>query len=600
MRKILLLLAMIFSIALNAQEQVPFVKKAVPAQTAAPKLLPASGDFEMTYCPGAVYYEASTPCNYYMILSSFDAKFDASSGAVTPVEATNGWVVALDFYADPTSPIALPAGTYKPSLDAENITFNPDYSALYYYEGENVDMVDLSGDVEVSYAEDGDLVVKFKGTYRKNTYTFTYKGQPTYKRKSTVNSPYPLIGKDLDLNFTGALGCYMGDLFQSKTGNIALNLYDCEFDRETGAHTGVGHCLQINLFNTLFGDFKEAHVKPGTYKVAKNFQRWTYYPGTVVDYMGTTIVMGSFVQQRFETMDIAVCYIADGTVEVSIDEDSVYTVVVDLRTDDDYTVKGTYKGRINLIDNSVDTPEGAIISTLTQDYELDLNQIPRARLWKDEDIMGYGRFYLDIGSPSGLDQEIVDNGGDIFRLNFITELGAAAPPSGTYSVMEENWDYYIGLFKSMKGYFHNGGDLTGTRWYHFAEGRYLVADGLAPAYAGSFDYKWVEGDTYAVDINVFDDAGYNITGKWSGQVLPQFELPAGIGSLEQAPTYTYLDKETLLLGFVKPADQVNVYDMSGKKVWSKLGATKVSLKDMPKGVYVVKVGTCEPIKMIKR
>jgi hypothetical protein len=110
----------------------------------------------------------------------------------------------------------------------------------------------------------------------------------------------------------------------------------------------------------------------------------------------------------------------------------------------------------------------------------------------------------------------------------------------------------------------------------------------------------VEGDTYAVDINVFDDAGYNITGKWSGQVLPQFELPAGIGSLEQAPTYTYLDKETLLLGFVKPADQVNVYDMSGKKVWSKLGATKVSLKDMPKGVYVVKVGTCEPIKMIKR
>jgi len=602
MKKTLLLFSMILAFALNmqAQTQVPFVKKAVPAQTESPKFLPAAGNFEMQYCPGAVYYDASTPANYYMVFSSFDAKFDASSGTLTPLGEANGWAVVLDMYADPTSPIALPAGTYTSSIDMQPITFNPDYSGLYFYEGENVDMVDLTGDVKVSYDADGQMVVEFAGKYRTNVYNFVYKGTPTYKKKSTINSPYPLIGEDMDLNITGAMGCYFGDLYQSKTGNILLNLYDTDFDEETGAHTGVGNCVQISLFNTLFGNPAEAHVKPGTYNVARNFQRWTYFPGLVVDYMGQTVVMGSFVQRRMEDMNIAVAYISEGTVEVAMDEDSVYTISIDLKTDDDYSVRGTYTGKIKVLDASVDTPEGAIISTLTQDYELDLSQIPRARLWKEEDLNGFSRFYLDIGSPSGLDQEIVDNGGDIFRLSFVTELGAPAPASGTYQIMEENWSTFFKPFASMKGYFHNGGDLTGTRWYHFEEGRYMVADGIAPAYSGWFSYKWVEGDTYEVQVDVYDDAGYSITGAWKGQVLPQFELPSGIENVAQPLTYTYLDSETILLGHVKPTDKVAVYNISGELVWEKMGATKVSLNGMPKGVYVVKVGNAESLKLIKR
>lgn len=46
---------------------------------------------------------------------------------------------------------------------------------------------------------------------------------------------YPQITTDLtDLEFTGGLGFYHGNLMESNTGNLVLDLYTSEFDPETG------------------------------------------------------------------------------------------------------------------------------------------------------------------------------------------------------------------------------------------------------------------------------------------------------------------------------------------------------------------------------
>lgn len=51
---------------------------------------------------------------------------------------------------------------------------------------------------------------------------------------------YPQISTDINTTFHGGIGYYYGNLMDSKTGNMVLNLYDGEYDTETGGMTGKG------------------------------------------------------------------------------------------------------------------------------------------------------------------------------------------------------------------------------------------------------------------------------------------------------------------------------------------------------------------------
>jgi hypothetical protein len=128
----------------------------------------------------------------------------------------------------------------------------------------------------------------------------------------------------------------------------------------------------------------------------------------------------------------------------------------------------------------------------------------------------------------------------------------------------------------------------------------MIADGLAPAYGGTVSLVHQGDNVYKIDIAVVDDAGFNITGEWTGPVVAMFEVPVGIENALADAEYTYLDKETILLGNVAADEYVNIYATNGALVKSQVGNGTISLSHLPKGVYLVKAANKNTFKVAKR
>lgn len=599
MKKIALLLSLVLTCVFSMSAQQKFTKALKPKITIDPGVIGGS-TIALPHLAGAFYAEDGGIGNYYFIATSVESEFNSETGAIELYEA--GWSIAFDLYAAPSSPIKIPLGEYVVSDSGEEFTCHPEYCyAMYINANGDMESYQFNSNVIVSKNEKGQT--EFKATIDQGgkTTTFIFTGDPAFEETNSSQGVLPRFRENLDLNFTGSLGYYDGNLFQSNTGSLRLNLYDCEFDGETGSHTGVGHCLQLSLFNILFGDPKNAKVRAGVYKMARNFAKETWFPGMEIDYMGMTTIMGTFCQRHDANGNFSYCFIADGTVVIEELGDGIYKITVDLTTDEGYYIRGTYEGAITRIIDQSDDQKGAVISTLEEDLELDLNGIDTARVWKTDDINGCSRFYLDIGSPSGRDEFVAKNGGDIFRIDMLTELGSGYFPCGVYTVMEENYKQYYKPFALRRGFFEDGGDLRGTRWFHFTEdGRYMIADGLAPAYGGTVTLSIQPDGNYKIDIAVIDDAGFNITGQWTGPVVAMFDVPVGIDKALAEAEYTYLDSETILLGNVAANEAVNVYATNGALVKSQMGNGTISLSNLPKGVYLIKATNKQTFKVAKR
>lgn len=600
MKKIALLLSLVLACTFSMSAQQKFTKALKPKVTIDPGLVGGS-TIALPHLAGAFYAVNEGVGNYYFIATSVESTFDSSTGNIELHEP--GWSVAFDLYANPTSsPIQIPNGVYSLNGTGAEFTCHNEYCyAMYLNANGDVEVYEFNGDVTVGQNEKG--VTEIKGTIDQGgkTTTFVFTGQPAFEETNSNQGALPRFRENLDLKFTGSLGYYDGNLFQANTGSLRLNLYDCEFNTETGAHSGVGHCLQLSLFNILFGDPKNAKVRAGVYKMARSFAKETWFPGMEIDYMGMTTIMGTFCQRHAADGSYSYCYAADGTVTIEELENGEYKIYVDLVTDEGYYIKGTYEGAITRIIDQSDDERGAVISTLEEDLELDLNGIDTARVWKTDDINDCSRYYLDIGSPSGRDEFVAKHGGDIFRIDMLTELGKEYFPAGVYTVMEEDYAQYYKPFALRRGFFEDGGDLRGTRWFHFLEdGSYMIADGLAPAYGGTVSLAAKGDGIYQIDIAVVDDAGFNITGSWTGPVVAMFDVPVGIDKAITEAEYTYLDSETILLGNVAANETVNVYSTNGALVMSQVGKGTISLANLPKGVYLVKATNKNTFKVAKR
>ena len=597
MKKVLLILSLMLTIITPMTEQHAWTKMMRPLQLPTIKA-DAAAKVDFGYCPGAFYAANEGVGNYYMILTSVPSTYDSSDGSITM--QSEGWSLVLDLYAAPTSPISLPTGTYVASEDCSVGTFYPEYSfAVYQDEQGNGMLYSIHSDVKVTSIENGILKVETEVMVNNTPTQMVFVGNIPFTDTNDNGNLLPEFYENLDLQFNGSFAWYYGNLYQANTGNLLVNLYEGDYDKETGGHTGVGYCLQLCLFDILFSNPKNAKVMPGTYTVARNFARDTFYPGMPVDYLGVTVIMGSFCQKHAADGSYTYAFVSDGQVVIEDAGDGQFKFTVDLLTEDGYTIKGTYTGTVPVTDMS-DDQRGAVISTLEQDYELTLDGIPVARVWKMDEVNGCGRFYLDIGSPSGLDEHVVKNGGDIFRIDMLTEPGAAMFESGVYTVMEDKYATSYAPNKLLRGFFEDGGDLRGTRWFHFEEGRYMVADGLAPAYDGTVSLYRQENGHYKIDIDVYDDGGFNISGQWTGPIECMFDVPSGIDSPTQEAAFTYVDAETIILGQVGASDVVKIYAPNGVLVKTLTGTGTICLSDLPKGIYMVKATQKKTFKVIKR
>lgn len=561
----------------------------------------------LTSVVAAYYTKASTGVvldNYYLVLSDkSDATYDDAQGSI---DATDAKVVTLDLYGPATGSTVLPEGEYVAdgSVDDAEQVYDPDYSFADYYNANGKSLSDpplISGNIDVKKNSDGTYTLTFadaEGT------SYTYTGNLSFYDRNGSNTVYPQITTDVNTTFTGGLAFYHGNLMESNTGNIYINLYDCDFDDSTGAMNEKGFDLSICAFNRLFGDPAQAKIVPGTYTVARNFQVNTYFPGMEIDYSGVTVLMGTYIKQRKAMSgadsDYAFGYITDGTITITDgDESGTYNFEVDCTTDRGHKIKGTAKNiSINIIDMSDDDTKSAV-SNLDHDVTLDLSYIKTARAYYTGRQNGVNVFVVDIGSPSGKD----GNEGDLFKMEFQASTSASELPAGTYELMEENhlWTNLYAPYKLTQGYFDNYGELIGTRYWHFAKDRYQVVDTFASVITGRVGVEVLENKDYKFTIDCADGRGFLIQGEWTGPLELNYDTATAIASVSDVKKVgVYVSGSTVSVSGADADDKISIYAADGQLVAEGKGNAPISTGTLGGGLYIVKVADKATTKFVKK
>lgn len=605
MKKILLvltaLLAVVASFAPTQAQPVVKVKGVAPAATGASGLTAGSHASRMSVqLPYNIsnFYQAGDTDNFYMMFSdSRETTYDGASGTV---DAHDCFVLYLDLYAEHADAINLPTGEYTPDANGGPAgTYGAEYSYLARYDADGKPTYfALEGNVTIKKYSDGDYEVDV----RADGQTYSYVGRIAFSSSGNA-FVYDQINADIvvDETYKTGLGNYEGNLFQSKTGNMYINLYNVGIDTETGAMNGPGFDIAISAFHRLFSDPKKAVVVPGVYTMARNFKRETYYPGMELTYMDMTIPFGSYVKQLRPDGKSYYSYITDGTITITQAEDGTYGFEFDCVTADGHTLTGSTSGVTFTINDLSDDKPVAIISTLEDDHELDLDYVKTAYVQQFPDANGCSVFGIAIGLPSGA----TGTEGDLFRMEFLSNAGSTQLPTGTYELMEENHLYtnLYAPYKLVQGYFNDSGVLIGTRYMHYEEGRYCVMDHLAPIVSGTISVEDLGEGRVKFTIDTYDDADNNIYGTWEGSISPNNILVDGIGDVmadgRDALVVSKLSDNVWLLEGVADSESVAVYSVGGALVARSTGAI-LRTESLQAGVYVVKAAHYQPVKILKK
>lgn len=564
---------------------------------------PVAAQTAMTHVVASYYTEASDATggseNYYLVVADkSNAVYNVTEGTI---QATNANVAAIDFYAPSGTGKDLPSGVYK--ANSGSLYYDADYSytTKYGMTGKPGKENAIDGDVAVTKNADDTYTVVFSDA---NGIEYTYTGTLSFVDMNTSTSVYPQIPTDINTTFTGGMAYYHGNLMESNTGNIYINLYDCAFDPETGNMQGTGYDLAICAFNRLFGDPKTATIMPGTYTVARNFKSETFFPGMEIDYNGMTVLMGTYVKRRKSLSgadsDYDYAYITDGTIVITEGEEAgTFDFQIDCTTDRGHKVKGTAKNIAFTIVDVSDDKEKSVESNLDHDVELDLAYVPKARAYFLGNQNGVNVFTVDIGSPSGMD----GTEGDILRMEFQTKPGTAYLPSGTYELMENDhlWTNLYAPYKMTRGYFDEVGGRTGTRYEHFARERYNVVDTFAFVYSGRVGVEQLAGEEYKFNIELADGHGFLIQTEWSGPMELCYNPETSIDDVvaDGGSILSFVDERTLAVNAALGGEKVRLYSVDGQLLLT-TDKNIVDVSQLASGVYVVKVGKKLTTKIVKK
>lgn len=605
MKKTLLLMSFLLAIvAMPTTAQKKFIKKRATMQLIKKRAQVGNQAFgvstQSVYTLGnsifAGYYEAAGSGvtgyeNYYLLLSDqTDASYDAKEGKIT---AKNAKVLALDLYAPEGTGIDMPAGTFTPA--SGDLFYNADYSYIEQYDADGTGDGgnNLSGNITIAKAEkEGSNPTYTITVTDASGNTYSYEGELSFTNMSTGSSNvYPQISTDINTTFTGTgIGYYYGNLMESQTGNMVLNLYDCDHDNDTGGMTAKGHDLVINLFNRLFGDPKTATIVPGTYTVARNFHVNTFFPGMEIDYMGMTVIMGTYVKRRKAVTgmdtDYDYCYIADGTITITEGEkEGTYDFDIDLVTDRGHKVKGTAKGISFIYVDKSESNDKDVDSNLSEDVNLKFDRVPKSRIYSLGVQNGVQVFSVDLGSPSGKDDQDYTGDQDLLRMEFQAAEGSQYLPEGTYTLMQDNHLYTneYAPFMMTRGYFVDGG-RTGTRYEHFrlnpdvATRLPWVVDKWATVYSGTVGVSKTDNNHYKFVIDLYDGNGFKITGEYDKEMEYEYNPDAitGINGITANPV----------------SAKTEVYSLGGQKL-------NTNYNNLPSGIYLVKTNN-KTIKIVKK
>ena len=440
------------------------------------------------------YYgtEYSDTYNYYVLLSDLGTNESGYAYA-------GGTYYYMDLYSvegevDEEGYIHVPAGTY--TFDADDTT--AEWTMGNYYSEYAKVNADGTAYEARSHYEAGQAVVTENGitltvTISGVQHTVTYNGTP----KLYVGTNGGGSGENVEMEANYAYANYFGDQY---TPGYAVNYYlflsDLGLDAE-GYEQANGTYYRFDIYAPISAD-NATKIPAGTYTVdmSDSGALWT----------ASLSYSAYFVLDEYGWDYAANDYPASGTIVVGEDGSIVAEVTMLMSG---ATHKVTYNGgNIVVYDNSSseggETGDGPY-STLTSDWNCNLSaHTLYYEFYGDWYEVGYQNWVIAIMPNS--------QAGDFVQFDLLAGADSFTSFAGEYTISDS-----LGAYTAYPGYIDSG-YLAGA-WYYKEDGVTM-----APFVDGWVDVVDNGDNTYTVSFDVWDDADYNVTGSWTGEIAPASEL----------------------------------------------------------------------------
>ena len=441
------------------------------------------------------YYgtEYSDTYNYYVLLSDLGTNESGYAYA-------GGTYYYMDLYSiegevDEEGYIHVPAGTY--TFDANDTTAEWTMGNYYSeYAKVNADGTDYEAR---SHYEAGQAVVTENGitltvTISGVQHTVTYNGAP----KFYVGTSGGGSSENVEMEAEYAYAYFYGDQYApGYADNYYLFLSDLGLDAE-GYEQANGTYYRFDIYAPISED-NATKVPAGTYNIdmTDSGTLWT----------ATLSYSAYFVLDEYGWDYVSNDYPASGTIVVGEDGSIVAEVTMLMSG---ATHKVTYNGgNIVIYDNS--SSEGGEggdgpYSTLTGDWNCNLSaHTLYYEFYGDWYEVGYQNWLIAIMPNS---QE-----GDFVQFDLLAGADSFTSFAGKYTISDSLDAYTAGT-----GYIDYDGYMAGA-WYYTRDGVTM-----APFVDGWVDVVDNGDGTFTVEFDVWDDADYNLTGKWTGEIAHVSEL----------------------------------------------------------------------------
>lgn len=481
--------------------------------------------------------------NYYFIFANAKCSNTGKGGVAL---AEPGYMLVTDLYALPKEDVYdMPTGEYMPSMLFEDHTYDKNFSGVSHLaedgtrsqlplvEGESI-MVSKQDDVWTISAR----VVDYDGVER----SIAFQGAMKIKDMPAGGAPsLPQIGHDVNINCFTATASYYGNMMNSSTGMMWINIYDEKYQNNKGEN-GMAVCLV--LFHDLFGNPKDAKLMPGTYEVNQSFKHSTWLPAIEIPMQGMVFPFGTYAQMDDGSNFGQFSYAHKGTVTIEEGQHmEQYKITFDLESLDGYKITGSYEGTVPVTDASDDKDPDDGTSTLERDYDMDLSGVNTATYHVPSQVYVQGIDYqptsnydcgfqiinigLEIEGEYEKDFVRRKPGGDIFRMELCTEKGKEnVITPGEYKVQPDRWPDYFKPGNMLPGIVLEGA-FTSSRWMHQdykVDEKYGYVfewmDGHALIYDGVVTISEVPGKEghYKFEIDGICGRKHHVRGTWEGPI----------------------------------------------------------------------------------
>ena len=464
---------------------------------------------EASFCEGEYYgTEYSDTYNYYLLLSDLGSDEDGYAYA-------GGTYYQVDLYSvegtvDAEGYIHVPAGTYTFDVNDTMAEWTlGNYYSGYFKINADGTAYEGKGAFEAGKAvvtENGITLEVMVGGVK---HTVTYNGEPKlYVGGNGGGGETPTPGEGVEFTANYAYAMYYGDQYTPGTAdNYYFFLSDLGVDADGYDYAG-GTYYRFDIYAPITSDYT---ITPGTYTIDVND---SMAAGTVGAYYSAYYKWNSYGDD-YDATDWP-----DGGFITFNEDGSIYAEVHMMASGE--THKVSFAGGDIVIYDGTGGGEGGggeygIMSTLTDDYTATLDHHTLVYEF-------YGDYYY-IGLQNWTFM-IAPNEGEGEYVQFDVLAGPDSTDfNGTYAISSEMESYtsYPGVIE--------GGNMGGS-WLYSSD--YYT---MSPFVDGTLTITNNNNGTYSVSFDVTDDAGYNVTGSWTGETLDYGTMSTRSVVLKEATKY---------------------------------------------------------------